>query len=80
MTRSLTNPMQTRTQSMLEQALNVGSGFVISFAFWSLVVVPVWSLPVGATQNLQITAAFTALSVARGYVWRRIFNRMHSTP
>jgi len=69
--------MQTRVQSMLEQIANVASGFVVSFAFWTYVVVPVWNLPVQAAENLQITAAFTALSIARGYIWRRIFNRIH---
>mgnify|MGYP003667009738 CR=1 FL=1 len=69
--------MQTRLQSLIEQCLNVGSGFVVSLAFWTWVVVPVWGLPVQMTENLQITAAFTALSVARGYVWRRVFNHLH---
>lgn len=68
---------QSRAQSLVEQALNVGSGFFVSLAFWSWVVVPVWHLPVSGRENLQITAAFTVLSVARGYVWRRVFNRVH---
>ena len=69
--------MQTRSGSLIEQLFNVGSGFLLSLAFWTFVVVPVWNLPVKMTENLQITAAFTALSIARGYVWRRIFNRIH---
>ncbi|AUN95438.1 DUF7220 family protein [Pseudazoarcus pumilus] len=69
--------MQTRLQSFIEQCLNVGSGFIVSLAFWTWVVVPVWGLPVQMAENLQITAAFTALSVARGYVWRRVFNHLH---
>ena len=67
---------QPRRHSLLEQLLNVDSGFVISLAFWTLVVVPVWHLPVQMLENLQITGAFTVLSVARGYVWRRVFNRI----
>lgn len=67
---------QTRLQSLLEQLLNVGSGFLLSLVFWTFVVVPVWKLPVNTAENLQITAAFTVLSVVRGYVWRRLFNRV----
>lgn len=63
--------------SLLEQTLNVGSGFVLSLAFWTFVVVPVWHLPVRMAENLQITGAFTVLSIARGYVWRRAFNWWH---
>lgn len=66
---------QSRTMSAVEQLLNVGSGFVISLVFWTYVVVPVWQLPVKMVENLEITAAFTVLSVARGYVWRRLFNK-----
>lgn len=66
--------MQSRLSSFIEQCLNVGSGFLISLAFWTWVVVPVWNLPVKVVENLQITAAFTVLSVIRGYVWRRVFN------
>ncbi len=70
---------QSRRHSLLEQLLNVGSGFAISLAFWSWVVVPVWHLPVQTAENLQITAAFTVLSIARGYVWRRVFDRITRT-
>ncbi|MCB1889089.1 MAG: hypothetical protein KDH20_15890 [Rhodocyclaceae bacterium] len=69
---------QPRAHSLLEQILSVGSGFVVSLIFWTYVVVPVWQLPVQTADNLQITAAFTALSITRGYLWRRIFNRLGS--
>ncbi len=65
---------QTRCHSLLEQLLNVGSGFLLSLAVWTWVIVPVWHLPVHTVENLQITAVFTVLSIARGYVWRRVFN------
>ncbi len=37
-------------------------------------MVPVWELEVDTHENLQITLAFTVLSVVRGFIWRRIFN------
>lgn len=69
---------QSRLESFVESCLNTASGFVVSLTFWTLVVVPVWHLPVSMTQNLIITFWFTVLSVARSYVWRRFFNaRIH---
>mgnify|MGYP003410987717 CR=1 FL=1 len=65
---------QSRLGSLIESILNTASGFVLSFAAWRLVVVPLLGLPVDNVQNLQITAFFTVLSVARSYLWRRYFN------
>ena len=68
--------MQTKVSSLIEQILNVGSGFFISLLVWTYFVVPVWHLEVNMNENLQITALFTTVSVLRGYVWRRWFNHM----
>ena len=68
---------QSRTQSLIEATINVASGFLVSLAVWSWVVVPVWNLPVTMAENLQITMLFTVVSVARSYIWRRIFNAIH---
>jgi membrane protein implicated in regulation of membrane protease activity len=66
---------QSKLESAVEQFLNVGSGFIISWVFWVTVITPVYDIQVTTSQNLQITAAFTVISVIRGYVWRRVFNR-----
>lgn len=69
---------QTRLHSMLEQVLNVGSGFVISTLLWQFVIVPQWGIQTGMADNLKITSLFTLVSVIRGYAWRRWFNaRVH---
>ena len=65
---------QTRLESLIESALNISTGFVVSLVFWTLVVVPVWKLPVTMAQNMEITLCFTALAVVRSYLWRRFFN------
>jgi hypothetical protein len=67
--------MQSRTHSLAETSLNVASGFIVSFVVWELVVKPVWLIETSIAENLQITALFTILSIARGYVWRRLWNR-----
>lgn len=67
--------MQTRVSSFVEQILNVGSGFIVSLIVWTLIVTPYWDIEVSMTDNLTITALFTVISVARGYLWRRYFNK-----
>ena len=67
--------MQTRVSSFVEQVLNVGSGFIVSLIVWTLIVTPYWNIKVSMIDNLTITALFTVISVARGYLWRRYFNR-----
>lgn len=69
--------MQSRKQSLIEQLLNVGSGFLVSLLLWSYVIVPVWSIEVSTQDNLAITLTFTVVSVARGYMWRRLFNKIN---
>ena len=66
---------QRKLTSFCEVCLNVGSGFVISSLAWAFVVCPLYGFEHDMGRNLQITAIFTAISIARGYVWRRIFNK-----
>jgi hypothetical protein len=66
--------MQTKLESFVESSLNVASGFFIALVVWKFVIVPLWGFDVSTTDNLAITGVFTVVSVARGYVWRRIFN------
>lgn len=65
---------QSKRASLLEALVNVTVGFLVSLIVWTFVVVPIWNLPVSMHENLQITLLFTAVSVARSYVWRRVFN------
>jgi hypothetical protein len=67
--------MQSRVGSFVEQLLNIGSGFFISLLLWSFIIVPVWGMDVDMSDNLAITGTFTLVSVVRGYLWRRFFNR-----
>lgn len=66
---------QSKSMSLVEQFFNTGSGFILSFFVWAYVVAPIWDMDVGFGGNLGITCIFTVVSIARGYVWRRFFNR-----
>lgn len=66
--------MQSRTQSLIEQLLNVSSGFILSLIVWVYVISPVWDIELSGQDNLLITCVFTVMSILRGYIWRRLFN------
>lgn len=68
--------MQSRTHSIIEQILNVGSGFIISLLVWIFIISPLWGITVTMVDNLAITLVFTCVSIIRGYCWRRIFNKI----
>lgn len=65
---------QSHWESFLESSLNVGSGFILALIVWKFIIVPLWGFDVNFSDNLVITGIFTVVSIARGYVWRRIFN------
>lgn len=66
--------MQTRTQSLIEAILNTLSGFVVTMIVQSLVY-PLFNIHTSVGQNFNIALIFTFTSIARSYVWRRVFNR-----
>jgi len=65
---------QRRVHSFLESVANTAVGFVISSLAWEFLVKPIWGIQTTLAENFQITAMFTVISIARGYVLRRIGN------
>jgi hypothetical protein len=63
---------QTRFMSLMEALANNAIAFVISIIANQLVL-PLFGLTVSLAQSIGITVAFTAISIVRGYVVRRIF-------
>lgn len=66
--------MQTRTHSLIESVTNVAVGYAVAVAS-QLAVFPLFDIRVSFTDNLQIGLWFTAISIARSYIIRRIFTR-----
>ena len=65
---------QTRLESAVEAALNVLSGFLISWSVWVFLVAPLFNLDSGMGTSLAITSIFTVSSLLRSYLIRRFFN------
>jgi hypothetical protein len=66
---------QTKLESALEQMCNVGSGMIIAYAIMELFLAPMLHIGITPIQNMWTTIILTTVSVVRGYIWRRVFNR-----
>lgn len=65
---------QSQFMSMVETITNTIVGYALAVAT-QFVVFPIFDLRVGVIENLGIGLIFTAVSIVRGYVLRRIFER-----
>ena len=69
---------QSRSMSLVEAVANVAVGYALAVAA-QLLVFPVMGLSVTFQQTLTIGLLFTALSIARSYLLRRLFERLSET-
>ena len=66
---------QTRVMSMVEAATNVVVGYLLAIAT-QIVVFPWFGIETGFAEHLTIGLAFVGVSLARGYLLRRLFERL----
>jgi hypothetical protein len=69
--------MQTKKQSFIESLTNTLVGFLFSFAS-TFLIFPLMGMQGSVGKNFVITIFFTVVSVLRGYVIRRYFNKKQS--
>jgi len=65
---------QSRTMSLVESVANVIVGYVLAVAT-QMVVFPWFRIEAGLTEHLTIGLAFVGMSLLRGYLLRRLFER-----
>jgi len=68
--------MQSKRKSLIEAVTNTVVGLVTSFVI-QLIIYPLLNIPVTIGQNVLITFVFFAASIVRGYLLRRVFNRIN---
>lgn len=66
--------MQTKKQSLTEAITNTAVGFGISYVS-TFLIFPVLGIVTSPGTNLIIVIYFTIISILRGYVLRRAFNK-----
>lgn len=65
---------QTKKQSFKEACTNTAIGFLISYAS-TFIIFPLMGFASSASKNMMITLFFTVVSILRGYLIRRFFNK-----
>jgi uncharacterized membrane protein len=70
--------MQNKKQSLLEAISNTSIGFLISLGA-TFLIFPIMGIESNAGKNIIITIFFTVISILRGYLLRRLFNKITST-
>lgn len=66
---------QSKKLSAIESITNVFVGLITSFLI-QLVLYPMLNIPVTVSQNIIITLVFFVASFIRGYLIRRLFNKI----
>ena len=66
--------MQTKRESFIETITSVFIGWLIGVIL-NLTVLPLFDYNITVTDSLWVSLIFTAVSVIRGYLIRRYFNR-----
>lgn len=69
--------MQSKKQSLVESITNTFVGFIISLTAIFLIL-PLFGVESTPVKNIGITLCFTIISILRGYLIRRFFNKKHS--
>jgi hypothetical protein len=65
---------QSRAMSLVEATTNVVVGYVLAIAT-QITVFPWFGIKTGLVEHLTIGLAFVAVSLLRGYLLRRLFER-----
>lgn len=65
---------QTKLESAIEVVVNVLIGYAVATAS-QIMIFPLFGVFLPLSDNLLIGAYFTAISIVRGYIVRRWFNR-----
>ncbi len=68
---------QSRVMSMVEAVTNVVVGYVLAIAT-QIAVFPRFGIETGLAEHLTIGLAFVGVSLVRGYLLRRLFERIRT--
>lgn len=69
---------QSRKNSLVESVTNTVVGYGINLGA-QIIIFPVFGVSIPLSSNIKIGLLFTVISIARGYVLRRLFTRRTET-
>lgn len=65
---------QSKLESKIEATVNIGTGFIVSYIVWNIIVwTQIFNIQINQGENLIIVLIFTVTSWLRSYYWRRFF-------
>ena len=67
--------MQSKKMSLIETCCNIAIGYVVA-VLSQIAIFPLFGINIPIHDNLMIGLWFTVISLIRGYVLRRVFNRI----
>jgi hypothetical protein len=67
---------QSRAMSLIESLINIAVGFGLSVAFQAIVL-PLLGVNIPLAANLSFALVMTAISIARQFLLRRLFEALH---
>lgn len=67
---------QTKKKSLIESITGTLIGLITSIIL-QMILYPLMGIPVSFGQNVIITLVFFIVSIARGYLVRRLFNKIN---
>jgi hypothetical protein len=67
--------MQSRKHSLLESVTNIAVGLVVAFIS-QIIIFGFYGVRLSYAENVEIVLWFTAVSLIRSYVLRRVFTRI----
>lgn len=72
----MSGPKQSKAMSFIESVINIAVGLGVAMAA-NAVILPLVGLPLTLGQNVMIAIPMTAISIARSYALRRLFEALH---
>lgn len=69
--------MQSKKASLIESIVNQLVGYVVALLA-QLILFPLYGIEVSISQNIQLVLWFALISTIRTYVFRRLFNKLHT--
>lgn len=69
---------QSRLASFTEASVNITIGFLVALLS-QIIIFPLYGIHVPLSVDVEITLWFTLVSLARGYIVRRWFNKLTFT-
>jgi hypothetical protein len=67
--------MQSKVHSFFESVTNQVIGFMLALFMYHFIVPVITGIPTNTATSITVVLMFTALSIFRSYIIRRIFNK-----